>query len=169
MHLTSQEEYGLRCLLQVAHHDGPEPLNIAQIATAEGISPEYTAKLMRLLRQGGLVASTRGAGGGYRLARNPGAITLWDAVQVLGSPFFPDTFCSAYPGQLPDCVHTPDCSIRVVWGAVAGAVRGVLDRITLADLNSGEQSAAVKLGALVPVDHSVVAMPSAPTRDVTGP
>ncbi len=71
MNLSSQEEYGLRCLLQVAAHGAPEPLSIAQIAVAEGISPEYTAKLMRLLRKGGLVDSTRGAGGGYRLARQP--------------------------------------------------------------------------------------------------
>ena len=148
MHLSSQEEYGLRCLLQVAAHGAPEPLSIAQIAVAEGISPEYTAKLMRLLRQGGLVDSTRGAGGGYRLALPPAKITIWDAIRVLGNPFFPASFCSTYPGQLADCVHSSDCSVRVVWSAVEGALRGVLEGISLADLNVAEKSAVVKFQAL---------------------
>lgn len=150
MQLTSQEEYGLRCLLQVARHTGSEPLSIAQIALAEGLSPDYAAKLLRLLRQGKLVESTRGAGGGYRLARPPAAITLWEAVQVLGNPFFPDSFCATYPGQLDDCVHTTDCSIRAVWSNVAGALRSLLEHITLADLSSGEQSVAVRFDALQP-------------------
>lgn len=150
MHLSAQEEYGLRCLLQVARHRSGEPLSIAQIAESEGLSAEYAAKLMRLLRKGGLVTSTRGAGGGYRLARSPQAITIWDAVQVLGSQFFPESFCSGYPGQLPDCVHTSDCSIRVVWGAVESALRSVLERITLADLESGERTTAVRFHGLIP-------------------
>ena len=61
MQLSAKEEYGLRCLLQVARHEGAEPLRIPEIAAREGLSPEYTAKLMRALRQGGLVVSTRGA------------------------------------------------------------------------------------------------------------
>ncbi|MGD8396014.1 MAG: Rrf2 family transcriptional regulator [Candidatus Eiseniibacteriota bacterium] len=149
MQLTSQEEYGLRCLLQVARHDGEAPVSIAQIAAAEGISPEYVAKLMRLLRQGGLVESTRGAGGGYRLSSPATQVTVWDAVRVLGNPFFSEGFCTGYPGQLSDCVHTPDCSIRVVWGAVEEALRGVLGKLTLADLTLGEQTASVRFPALI--------------------
>ena len=88
MHLLAQEEYGLRCLLQVARHHGSQPLTISEIAEAEGLSPEYTAKLMRALRKGGLVVSTRGAGGGYHLARPAAAITPWQVIQVLGGSFF---------------------------------------------------------------------------------
>ena len=58
MQLLAQEEYGLRCLIQVARHPGPEPLTIPEIAEREGISPEYVAKLMRTLRQGDFVVST---------------------------------------------------------------------------------------------------------------
>jgi Rrf2 family protein len=141
MHLLAQEEYGLRCLAQVARHRGPEPLSIQQIAEAEGLSPEYTAKLMRALRQGNLVDSTRGAAGGYRLARPAGEITAWDVIRVLGGSFFQDDFCEAHPGQLRDCVHTTSCSIRGLWRAVEGAVREVMEGITLAELcRSGERS-----------------------------
>ena len=93
MHLSSQEEYGLRCLLQLARHDGDEPMPIQEIAELEGLTPEYVAKLMRVLRKGGLVTSTRGAAGGYRLDRPADEITLWDAVEILGGPLFPESFC----------------------------------------------------------------------------
>ena len=59
MHLSSTEEYGLRCLLQVARHTENEPHRIRDIAAAEGLSREYTAKLMGVLREGRLVCSTR--------------------------------------------------------------------------------------------------------------
>jgi Rrf2 family protein len=134
MQLLAQEEYGLRCLIQVARHAGPDPLTIPEIAEAEGLSPEYTAKLLRALRQAELVVSTRGAGGGYRLARPSREITAWDVVQALGGSLFPKEFCESHPGLRHDCVHTSGCSIRGLWSAVEGAVRGVLAAVTVAEL-----------------------------------
>lgn len=145
MHLLSQEEYGLRCLVQVARHLGPEPLTIPEIARFEGLSPEYTAKLMRALRRGALVESTRGAGGGYRLARPAESITAWDVMEVLGGSFFPESFCEAHPGQQRDCVHTIDCSIRALWRRLEGVVQDVLRSVTLADLLREERSMVVFL------------------------
>ncbi len=143
MQLLAQEEYGLRCLLQVAAHPGSRPMTIPEIAEAEGLSAEYTAKLMRALRQGGLVHSTRGAGGGYRLARRADQVTPWDVIQALGGPLFNDDFCDLHPGQLRDCVHNADCSVRVLWKRVEGAVRGVLGAVTLADMTRSESQMAV--------------------------
>lgn len=147
MHLLAQEEYGLRCLLQVAQHRRPDPLTIPEIAEREGLSPEYTAKLMRALRQGGLVTSTRGPGGGYRLARQPQDVTAWQVIEVLGGSFFPDGFCDSHPGVLRDCVHTPNCSIRSLWRTLESTLRDVLERITLADLQRGEQEFAMWVDA----------------------
>jgi Rrf2 family protein len=145
MHLSSQEEYGLRCLIQLARHEGRAPMRIQEIARAEGLSAEYVAKLMRILRNGGLVASTRGAGGGYRLGRAPGTMTLWDAIQVLGGPFFPDSFCDSHPGSLRDCVHSPSCSIRGVWRSLNGLLRVALSGITIEDLTRGERYTAERV------------------------
>jgi Rrf2 family transcriptional regulator, iron-sulfur cluster assembly transcription factor len=139
MQLSAQEEYGLRCLLQVARHEGGEPLRIPEIAAREGLSPEYTAKLMRGLRQGGLVASTRGATGGYRLARPAAEVSVLDALTVLGGPLFSEAFCSAHPGNRRDCVHSTDCSVRALWRCIGAAVHQVLRGITLADMARGEQ------------------------------
>jgi Rrf2 family protein len=139
MQLSAQEEYGLRCLLQVAREPGPDPATIPEIAAREGLSPEYAAKLLRALRQADLVVSTRGAGGGYRLARPAGEITVWQVVEALGGSIFPEGFCETHPGQLHDCVHTTACSLRPVWSAVESAIRGVLQNVTVADLARGER------------------------------
>lgn len=138
MHLFAQEEYGLRCMLQVARNGAEEPLSIPQIADAEGLSTEYAAKLLRTLRQGGLLTSSRGAGGGYRLARPAAEITAWDVIEVLGGSFFPESFCEAHPGQLRDCVRSSNCAVRALWHKVEGAVRGILARVTLADMQHNE-------------------------------
>ncbi len=140
MQLSAQEEYGLRCLLQVARQSGGVPLTIHAIAESEGLSPEYGAKLMRALRQAELVTSTRGAAGGYRLARPAEQIDAWQVIFALGGSFFPDEFCDTHPGQLRDCVHTVDCSIRGLWRRVEGAIRQVLENVSLADLLQDERS-----------------------------
>jgi Rrf2 family protein len=156
MHILAQEEYGLRCLLQVAQHEGDDPLTIQAISAREGLSPEYTAKIMRTLRQAGLVHSTRGASGGYRLARAPEEITAWEVIRAIGGSFFPDEFCDTHPGQRRDCVHTTRCSIRGLWGALEDAVRGVLEKVTLEDLRRDEKDLAgwLQESDLLPiVDH----------------
>jgi Rrf2 family protein len=97
---------------------------------------------MRALRQGGLVTSTRGPGGGYRLARDPKEVTAWEVIGSLGGSFFPESFCESHPGVLRDCIHSTDCSIRALWRALETGLRDVLDRITLADLQRDESDFA---------------------------
>ncbi len=157
MQLLATEEYGLRCLLQVAQHQGDRPLTILEISEAEGLSAEYTGKIMRALREGGMVTSTRGAAGGYRLARSASEITAWQVIQSLGGSFYGDDFCESHPGQLRDCIHNSDCSIRALWQRVETAVRTVLDGITLADLRKDEGTMAVWLDS--PEDRPGAASP----------
>jgi Rrf2 family protein len=145
MHLLAKEEYGLRCLLQVARNKGPRPLTIPEIAEAEGLSPEYTAKLMRALRKGNLVKSTRGASGGYHLARPANQITPWEVLQVLGGTFFSETFCESHPGQLKDCVHNTDCAMRALWTRIESVVREYLEGITLDTLQRDEERMLLSL------------------------
>src|SRR2546427_9634173 len=80
MKLTSQEEYGLRCLLRIARQGQTGALTIPEISEAEGISSHYGAKLMRILRRGGFVTSARGQAGGYTPARPPGRIVVGGGV-----------------------------------------------------------------------------------------
>jgi Rrf2 family iron-sulfur cluster assembly transcriptional regulator len=140
MHLLAKEEYGLRCMLQVAHHHGgaDQSLTIPQVALAEGLSTDYVAQLMRALRRGGLLTSTRGAGGGYKLAREASAITVWEVIEVLGGTFFPESFCEEHPGRRRDCVRSADCAVRALWQKVEATVRSLLAGITLADMQASE-------------------------------
>jgi Rrf2 family protein len=148
MQLLAQEEYGVRCLLELARHAGPRTIH--EIAAAEGLSADYAAKLLRELRRGGLVESTRGAAGGYRLAREASAISAWDAVAVLGGALFPERFCECHPGRAERCVRSRDCALRAIWRAADEAVRAVLSRVTLADLLAGESAMCARLHVIAP-------------------
>ena len=131
---------GLRCLLRVAAHGSGSPLRIAEIAATEGISPEYAAKLLRRLRLGGLVTSTRGASGGYRLSRPAVQVTVWEAVRVLDDAYLPQTRCDCEPGERSRCRRTRQCAIQSLWRELGDQVRGVLERTTLQELCARESA-----------------------------
>ena len=69
MKLSPLEEYGLRCLIQLARRGSSQPVTIRQISESEGLSTAYVGKLMFLLQRANLVLSTRGVQGGYLLAK----------------------------------------------------------------------------------------------------
>jgi Rrf2 family protein len=150
MHILAIEEYGLRCLLQVAFHPGPAPLTGPEIARREGLGPEYVARIMRALRAGGLVRSTRGAAGGYHLARPADRINVWEVMHVLGGELFNEGFCDCRPGQRRECVHVADCSVRALWRKLAGTVQGAFERISLEDLRRDEPSMTALLDSVSP-------------------
>ena len=138
MKLSAQEEYGLRCLLRLGAQGHGGSLTIPEISRTEGISPEYVAKLMRILRRGGLVISARGATGGYTLARPAAQITAGEALTVLGGRLFESDFCERHSGAESLCTHSIDCSIRSLWQALQAAVDNVLTNTTLSDLLCSE-------------------------------
>ncbi len=140
MRILAIEEYGLRCLLQVAFHPGPGPMTASEIARREGLGPEYVGRIMGALRAGGLVVSTRGASGGYRLARPANEIGVWEALEVLGGEFFPEGFCDCHPGQLRECVHVTDCAVRALWRNVENTLKAALNAVSLKDLQRDETS-----------------------------
>jgi Rrf2 family protein len=139
MKLSAQEEYGLRCLLQVARHDPERSLTIPEIARMEGLSIPHVAKLMRLLRRGGFVTSVRGQAGGYRLAHTPAEINVGEALAWMGGRLFDPSFCSIHSGMAKLCTHSVDCSIRSLWRSVQFVVDQMLGKVTLADLLGGER------------------------------
>lgn len=131
MKLTAHEEYGFRCLVQIGKSG---PLTIPEISEAEGISPSYTAKLLRTLRQGGFITSARGKVGGYSLARPASGIVVGEVLAALGGKMFEKNFCDSHAGQAHVCAHSTDCSIRTLWSRVQGALDEVLGKTTLQDV-----------------------------------
>ncbi len=153
MKLTSQEEYGLRCLLHLGRQTGDGSLTIPEIARAEGISEAYVAKLMRVLRQGGFVVSARGQSGGYALSRRPAEINLGEALAVLGGRLYDTEFCDRHAGEEHMCTHSIDCSIRSLWKSVQTSVDQLLTKISLNELLGSERethTAVVTISATVP-------------------
>ncbi len=149
MRFTAGEEYGLRCLLRLGRQ-GPEgSLTISEISRAEGISVPYVGKIMRLLRRGGFVQSTRGKAGGYNLSRPAGRILLRELLDLLGGRLFEPGFCDRHSGAGAVCTNSTDCSIRSLWQAVQLVIDHVLDRITLGDLLRTEQTMSSWVGDLV--------------------
>jgi Rrf2 family protein len=132
--ISAQEEYGVRCLLQIGRAGPEASLTIPEIARAEGLSSHYVAKLMRILRRGGLVKSVRGQAGGYRLVRPLAGIIVAEALSVLGGSFYDPAFCQQHVGSKDTCNHSIDCSIRSLWRDVQQAVDQVVGNTTLQDL-----------------------------------
>lgn len=133
MKISAQEEYGLRCLLQLASLPEGESLTLAQIAEREGISVANAGKLLWILNKAGLVRSVRGTKGGYQLARPAAEIHLHEVIKVLDEDVL-ESHCKSYTGVLDTCVHTGDCGIRPVIVGLHEVVRNALASITLAQL-----------------------------------
>ena len=138
MKISALEEYGLRCLVQVARSQDKGPLSIPEIARLEGITVDYTTKLLTTLRRGGFLKSVRGTQGGYLLARSPEEITLAQVMRHLGGPIFETSTCDHFPGSESRCVHIAECGVRSVWVGVTKHLFDVLEHPTLAAIMENE-------------------------------
>ncbi|MEZ5352109.1 MAG: Rrf2 family transcriptional regulator [Bryobacteraceae bacterium] len=151
MKLSAQEEYGIRCLLHLARIPAGQSMTIPEISHAEGLSIPNVAKLMRLLRMGGLVQSERGQSGGYTLARPAEEISALEVLDLLGGQFFSAQFCERHSGRQQVCAHTVDCSLRVLWNTIQLSLREVLGKTMLKDLLCSEAAMTEWLAGRIPV------------------
>lgn len=134
MKISAHEEYGLRCLVQLAHTQvSGLSLTLNQLAEREGLSVANAGKLMGILVRAGLVQSQRGVNGGYTLARPASEIRLNEVIRVLDEDTV-DRFCQTHTGVLDTCIHTSDCGIRPVILGLHEIVQSALSEITLAQL-----------------------------------
>lgn len=133
MKFSAQEEYGLRCLLQIAT-GGSRPVTIKEISDNEGLTATNVAKLVHLLRKHEFIDSHRGQSGGYVLARPPEMIKLSDVINALGGPLYDEEFCERHSGSKVICTHSTSCALKGLWQKVQTAVDGVIGSLTLADL-----------------------------------
>ena len=139
MKLSANEEYGVRCLVRLAYAtEAGGGLTIPEISQAEGVSPAYAAKILRVLRKGGFVKAARGKDGGYKLARPAGTIVIGHVLDALGGRLFERDFCDSHTGQATICTRSVDCSVRSLWRAVQVAVDQVVGKATLRDLLQNE-------------------------------
>jgi len=134
MKFSSQEEYGLRCLLEIARVGTEGSVTIPEISRREGLTEPYVAKLLMLLRKEGFVKSTRGQSGGYALAHPANTIVVGHVLSALGGKLYEEDFCEKHSGQQQTCTHAEGCSIRSLWSRVQQAVDSVVQHVTLEEI-----------------------------------
>jgi len=145
MKFSAQEEYGLRCLLEVARLREGQSLTIPEIGRLQGLSPANVAKLMAILRKAGFVEATRGQNGGYSLARPADQIVVGEVLAALGGRLYEEGFCDRFVRSGKDCSCTVSCALRALWSRVQQAVDGVVNRVTVADILSADDRPLIRL------------------------
>jgi Rrf2 family cysteine metabolism transcriptional repressor len=140
MFFTTKAEYGVRLLVELGrHYDDGSPVSLKAIADAEGLPLAYLERIVALLKKSALVESTRGAHGGYRLAREPSSIHMDEAVLALEGAVAPmSCFVDDSEEGRVLCSHVDDhghgCATKLLWTRVQGGVIRALAQTTLAEL-----------------------------------
>ena len=135
LRVSTRGEYGVRLMVYLARNYGGDPCSLTEISQSEGLElqQQYLEQLVRALRQHGLVESTRGAHGGYRLAMPPDRLRMSDIVRALEGPIAP-MICATEGEMAVICDRLEGCSTHFLWAKVRDAITATLDAITLADL-----------------------------------
>jgi Rrf2 family transcriptional regulator, cysteine metabolism repressor len=139
MIFTTKAEYGVRLLVELGRQSNDHPVSLKAIAEAEGLPLAYLERIVALLKRAGLVESTRGAHGGYRLARDADAIHMDEVVLALEGAVAPmECFVEDHDPARVLCSHLTDhgsgCATKLLWMRVQGGVIKALAQTTLAEL-----------------------------------
>jgi Rrf2 family protein len=145
MRITTWAEYGVICALHLARRTEEGPVTGRDVAARERLPGDYVEQILLRLRRAGIVQSTRGAKGGYALARPAEAITVREIITAAELVTF-DLHCETHPLDSERCAQSCDCSIRPVWMMLQKKIDEVLDSVCLADLLVGEPEVRQKIG-----------------------
>jgi Rrf2 family protein len=130
MRVSAKAEYACVAMLELAlNYREPQPVRIKAIADAQGIPQRFLVQILLQLKTGGLVASVRGAAGGYQLARTPESITLAEVIAAI------DDRSMTPRSALGEENRTPAArTLLGVWREAQAAEQRLLERLTLAEL-----------------------------------
>jgi Rrf2 family protein len=133
VNISAKSDYAVRAMLVLAAMDGARPIKGEIVATAQDIPVKFLENILLDLRRAGLVASQRGAEGGYRLSRPAQEITLADVIRAVDGPL------ANIRGVRPEAAVYSGAAegLRDVWVAMRAAMRSVLDAVTLQDIVNG--------------------------------
>ena len=150
MRITTLAEYGVICALHLARRTADGPITSREIAETEQLPGDYVEQIMLRLRRAGIVRSTRGAHGGYALAKAPADISIRDVIEASETTTF-DLHCVSHPVGEERCSTSRNCSIRPVWMLLQQKIDGVLEGVRLADLLANESEVRMRVGLRNPV------------------
>ena len=147
LRISKMTDYGTVLLAELAADEESRVVSAAELAAITGISLPTVSKLLKLFGRGGIVSATRGAGGGYQLARSPELISAADIIDSIEGPVS-ITECSSDESQ---CDYEEVCNVGGAWQRINTAIRSALDDVSLADLVTGNARPAPTEFAGVPV------------------
>jgi Rrf2 family cysteine metabolism transcriptional repressor len=133
MWVSTRAQYGMRALVEIALSS--EPTSLKVVSERQNISQHYLEQIIAVLRRAGIVESTRGAYGGYRIAKALDQVTALEVVELMEGSLAP----VACIEDEDSCEHAGHCSTETLWQRVDTAVREVLSSTTLAQLVSERQ------------------------------
>ena len=136
LRISKLTDYGTVVLAHIASR-GDDLVSAADVAGETGLALPTVSKLLKTLGRAGLVQSTRGVRGGYRLARAAGDISAADVIDALEGPVS-ITECSSSEGS---CEHEGHCNVGGAWQQINVAIRRALDEVSLLDLQRTSRAA----------------------------
>jgi Rrf2 family protein len=145
MRITTWAEYGVICALHLARRADEGLISGREISEREKLPPDYAEQILLRLRRAGIVTSTRGARGGYALARAANQITVREILAASELVTF-DLHCDTHPVDEARCAASHDCSIRPVWQMLQRRIDEVLEAVLLSDLLQQESSVRERVG-----------------------
>lgn len=131
MILSTKGRYGIKAMVDLAVDGGETPVSTASLAAKQGISEAYLEQLVSSLKKAKLITSTRGAMGGYRLARDPEEINVGDVLRALEGN---TTIIDCVSNEKVDCQNACECSARPLWLKLQQRIDEVLNTTTLKDM-----------------------------------
>ncbi|MCH8064380.1 MAG: Rrf2 family transcriptional regulator [Chloroflexi bacterium] len=135
MKVSTKGDYGVRALVELAHHYGEGPVQSALIASRQEVPEPYLDQLLTTLRRAGFIRSVRGPQGGHALIREPDDVKLSDVMEALEGSLAPIA-CVDDPES---CTKSGGCVQRDVWEQVRDATRAILENVTIGDLAEKER------------------------------
>jgi Rrf2 family protein len=147
--VTTLAEYGVICALHLAKRAAEGPITGREIAERERLPGDYVEQILLRLRRAGIVRSTRGARGGYALAREADAISIRDVIEASEMTTF-DLHCLTHPVEEERCSSSHNCSIRPVWMLLQRRIDDVLQSVHLSDLLLEESEVRMRVGLSEP-------------------
>ena len=133
MKLSTKGRYGLRAIIDLALHSKEEVVPLSEVATRQDISISYLEQLISKLRKAGIVTSVRGAQGGYKLNKDPEALSVGEILRVLEGNLDPVN-CAELTGEGDGCSSSDNCVTKYVWIRISDSINSAVDAIMLSEL-----------------------------------
>lgn len=136
MKISTKGRYALRLMIDVAEHSNGNYVSLKDIATRQELSTKYLEQIVGQLSKAGFLKSSRGAQGGYQLARSPEEYTVGDILRLTEGNLAPVTCLQDDENQ---CQRCEGCATLDFWTGLYRVINQYIDRFTLADLVKGER------------------------------